>query len=55
MKDSYFTHILQVIGLNTAAITISLTEINQMLTTLSLTVAIAYTIWKGLKEFRKKD
>lgn len=42
MKDST-THIIQVVGANAAALGITFSQINEMLTALSLTLATAYT------------
>ena len=40
---------------NTAAIAFSLTQVNQVLTLVSLTLAIAYTIYKFVKFEEKQD
>jgi hypothetical protein len=54
MKDSLI-HIAQVVGANTAALTVALSNINALLTTISLILATIYTIYKFFKEiFPKK-
>jgi hypothetical protein len=49
-----FIHISQVAGINLTAITITLSETNEVLKTISLIAAIAYTVYKFVKEFKKK-
>ena len=44
MKDS-----IQIISANAGAIGISLANVNDVLTLVSLTLAICYTVWKFLK------
>tara|TARA_R110001606_G_scaffold256190_1_gene404303 strand:- start:222 stop:383 length:162 start_codon:yes stop_codon:yes gene_type:complete len=46
---------LQVGIANTAAIAFSLTQVNQVLTLVSLTLAIAYTIYKFVKFEERQD
>jgi hypothetical protein len=53
--NNMFKHIAQVLAVNISALTITLSEINGFLTTLSLTLASAYTIYKFFKEFRNRD
>ncbi len=54
MNNLTIQHICQVVGANVAAVTIALTNINQMLTTLSLVLASAYTIYKFIIEFKNR-
>lgn len=49
-----FIQILQVAGINITAITITLSQTNEMLKTISLVSAIAYTAHKFYKEFKAK-
>ena len=49
-----FIHILQVAGINITAITITLSQANEILKTISLLAAIGYTIYKFYKEFTTK-
>ncbi len=53
MKDTLIP-ITQVVGANATAVTICLTDVNSLLTTLSLTLATLYTIYKFFKEFKNK-
>ena len=46
---------LQVGLANTAAIVFSITQVNQILTLVSLTLAIAYTIYKFVKFEERQD
>jgi EamA domain-containing membrane protein RarD len=46
---------LQVGLANTAAIVFSLTQVNQVLTLISLTLAISYTIYKFVKFEERQD
>tara|TARA_R110002124_G_C8758251_1_gene498892 strand:- start:218 stop:370 length:153 start_codon:yes stop_codon:yes gene_type:complete len=46
---------LQVGIANTAAIAFSITQVNQVLTLVSLTLAIAYTIYKFVKFEEQQD
>ena len=46
---------LQVGLANTAAIVFSITQVNQVLTLISLTLAILYTIYKFVKFEEKQD
>ena len=46
---------LQVGLANTAAIVFSLTQVNQILTLISLTLAISYTIYKFVKFEERQD
>ena len=46
---------LQVGLANTAAIVFSITQVNQVLTLISLTLAIAYTIYKFVKFEERQD
>jgi len=46
---------LQVGIANTAAIAFSITQVNQVLTLVSLTLAIAYTIYKFVKFEENQD
>ena len=46
---------LQVGLANTAAIAFSLTQVNQILTLVSLTLAISYTIYKFVKFEERQD
>tara|TARA_R110000744_G_scaffold360076_1_gene467480 strand:+ start:158 stop:310 length:153 start_codon:yes stop_codon:yes gene_type:complete len=46
---------LQVGLANTAAIAFSITQVNQVLTLVSLTLAIAYTIYKFVKYEERQD
>ena len=46
---------LQVGLANTAAIVFSITQVNQILTLISLTLAISYTIYKFVKFEENKD
>ena len=45
-------HISQVIGVNASAVGVALSHINEMLTTLSLTLATGFTIYKMIKEWK---
>lgn len=54
MKDSTLLHIGQVLAANFTAWTITMAEFNGLLTTLSLTLAIAYTCYKFIKEIKNK-
>ncbi len=54
MKDST-THIIQVIGANAAALGVTFSHINELLTSISLTLATAYTIYKFIKEINTKN
>jgi EamA domain-containing membrane protein RarD len=49
------TDTLQVGIANTAAIVFSITQVNQVLTLVSLTLAIAYTIYKFVKFEERQD
>ncbi|MCD6017291.1 MAG: hypothetical protein K0S53_412 [Bacteroidetes bacterium] len=53
-STSTFTHIVQVVGANVAALSITLSQINDLLTTLSLVLASSYTVYKLVKDLRKK-
>ena len=46
---------LQVGIANTAAIAFSITQVNQVLTLISLTLAISYTIYKFVKYEERQD
>ena len=54
-STSTVTHIIQVVGANVAALSITLSKINDLLTTLSLVLASGYTVYKILKEWKTKD
>lgn len=54
MKDTT-THIAQVVGANAAAWSLTFTHINELLTSISLVLATAYTIYKFIKEWKKKN
>jgi len=47
-------HILQVLGVNTTALTLTIANINGILTTISLILAIGYTLYKIRKEIKNK-
>jgi EamA domain-containing membrane protein RarD len=51
MKNSYFA-ILQVVAINSAAITVFLDNLNIWLTSLSAILAASFTVYKIVKEFR---
>ena len=55
MNDSTSVHIIQVVGANAAALGITITHVNEMLTALSLALATAYTVYKFVKDLRKKN
>ena len=46
---------LQVGIANTAAIAFSITQVNQVLTLISLTLAISYTVYKFVKYEERQD
>ena len=57
MQDTHshtLTSILQVVGANAAALGITFSQINEMLTALSLMLASAFTIYKFFKEIKSK-
>lgn len=53
MRDTTI-HIAQVVGANAAAWTVALQDINTLLTTISVVLASAYTVYKFIKELKKK-
>lgn len=55
IQDTTITHIAQVIAVNASAVSIAFAHINELLTTLSLTLACAYTIYKWIKDHSKKE
>ncbi len=48
------THIAQVVGVNAAAVSVAFTNINELLTTLSLVLASGYTLYRWFKDLKKK-
>ena len=52
---NHVTHIAQVVSANAAAWGIALTNLNTVLTTLSITLATSYTIYKWFKELKNKQ
>lgn len=54
MKDST-THLIQVVGTTAGAVGLTLTNINEALTALSLCLATSYTIYHFFKDFKKKN
>ena len=57
MKDSLQTVIdtAKVIGAAGAATGVTIANINGVLTTISICLAIGYTIWKWRKDYKKND
>ena len=53
-STSTVTHIIQVAGANVAALSITLSHVNDLLTTISLVLASSYTIYKLVKEWKTK-
>lgn len=56
MKDSTNTiiNIAKVVGVNASAISVSLASVNQLLTTISVSLATIYTIYKFIKDIKTK-
>ncbi len=53
MKNDTTINIIKVVGTNAAAFGVTLSQINEALTALSLTLATAYTIYKFIKDLKK--
>lgn len=47
-------HVAQVVGANATAWGLAITEINGLLTSISLVLATSFTIYKFIKEWNKK-
>ena len=54
MHHETFKHVSQVIAVQLAAFGITLSNINQALTSVSICMAIVYTGYKFYKEFKQK-
>ena len=55
MKQDSLVHLGQVAAVNIGAFGLTLSDVNEVLKTLSLAVAISYTLWKFYKEFKGRN
>ncbi len=54
MNDSTIVNISKVVGVNAAAVTSMFANLNEFLTTLTLSLSTAYTLYKIIKDIREK-